>query len=56
MAELGDKLKSLEDKLDLMKTTIERNDSELKVTRCYSNVMPDEHVAGRRDLNFWSVV
>jgi len=39
VAELFDKLKSLEGTLEQMKTTIDENDSELKVKRCYSNAV-----------------
>jgi len=49
LAELFDKLKSLERTLDQMKTTIEENDSELKVKRCYMRPR-DKHLADENEL------
>ena len=43
--EMQNALKSLEDKLELTKTTIEENDTELKVKRCYGYGMRHNHCA-----------
>jgi len=43
VAELESKLTSLEDDLEQMKTTVEENDTELKVRRCHGNAMRGKH-------------
>ena len=44
-------MKSLECELELMKETIEENNAELQVQRCYNNGMRDKHFVSGACIN-----